>query len=207
MANLQDIAGNGANAAPVGTTQTSGLATPKKASKADIEALELEAKQLEIEERRLAVLEKKANVQDLEERLAERELKRETKRQRSIVNGETIKQLARNDEMVQRRCNHRKGGNGANGVIGGQGDDSQYAVMKHTFANGDMWVRCLRCGKTWKPPVRELFKTEELYLAAVAEYQAAVNFQTRNVPSSSVQFRFSDNGDYYRQVTASTNLR
>ena len=91
--------------------------------------------------------------------------------------------------------------------MGGQGDDTQYAVLKHTFANGDMWVRCLRCGKTWKPPVRELFALEEEYLKAIVAYETAINFQTRNVPSASVQFRFSDNGAYYRQVTANTTLR
>ena len=196
MSNLQDIAGN-----------TAVVEKPKTAAKKEIEELELEARRLEVEERRLSVLEKKANVQDLEERLAERELKRETIKQRSRINGETLKQLNKNDLSMQLRCNHKKGGNGANGVIGGQGDDSQYAVMKHTFANGDMWIRCLRCGKTWKPVLRESFKSDELYLKAVAQYEAAVNFQTRNVPSSSIQFRFSDNGEYYRQITENTNLR
>jgi hypothetical protein len=207
MGNLQDIAGASVPLAEPNVKATVALPETKASGKQELANLELEAKRLEIEERRLAVLEKKANVQDLEERLAERELKRETVRQRSKINGETLKQLSRNDDMVQKRCNHKKGGNGANGVIGGQGDDSQYAVMKHTFANGDMWVRCLRCGKTWKPVNRTAFASDELYLKAVAQYEAAVNFQTRNVPSSSIQFRFSDNGDYYRQVTDSTNLR
>ena len=203
MGILQDIAGPGGTS--VQNTETTSTKVTKKET--ELEKLELEAKRLEIEERRLSVLEKKANVQDLEERLSERELKRETIRQRSKINGETLRQLANNDDAMQRRCNHKKGGNGANGVIGGQGDDSQYAVMKHTFANGDMWVRCLRCGKTWKPVRRESFSSEEAYLKAVVQYETAVNFQTRNVPSSSIQFRFSDNGDYYRQVTSDTNLR
>lgn len=197
MSNLQDIAGNaGTELAPV-------KQTPKK----EIEALELEAKKLEVETLKLQKLEREANLQDLQERLAERELKRELKMQRSKTNGDTIKQLQRGDEVAQKRCNHKKGGNGANGVVGGQGDDSQYAVLKHTFANGDMWIRCLRCGKTWKPPIRSLYNTDEAYLRVVAEYEAAINFQTRNVPSASVQFRFSDNGEYYRKVTAATNLR
>lgn len=171
------------------------------------DSIDQEIKNIELELKKLERREKEANLQDLEERLAERELKRETKRQRSITNGETLKQLARGDEAAQKRCNHKKGGNGANGVIGGQGDDSQYAVLKHIFANGDMWIRCLRCGKSWKPPINTFYKTTELYLKAVAEYEAAVNFQTRNTTSGSIQFRFSDNGDYYRQVTASSTLR
>ena len=194
MSNLTDV---------VGANQESAKNTPKK----EIDALELETKKLEHEAKRLEVLERQANVQDLQERLAERELKRDLKRQRSKTNGETLKQLQRNDEAAQKRCNHRKGGNGAQGVVGGQGDDSQYAVIKHTFANGDMWVRCLRCGKTWKPAVRSNYDSDAAYLKVVAEYETAVNFQTRNVPSAAVQFRFSDNGEFYRKVTSSTNLR
>lgn len=173
----------------------------------DLKALKTEALKLEVEAKRLEVLEKKANLQDLEERLAERELKRETKRQRSLTNGATLRSLAQADTMVQSRCTHKKGGDGAAGVIGGKGQASQYAVLKHTFANGDMWVRCLRCGKTWKPPLREDYKDERAYLAAEAEYQAAINFQTLNVPSGACLFKFSDNGQYYREVTRHTNLR
>lgn len=173
----------------------------------EIEQITLANAKLEHQRLQLELKEKAANVQDLQERLDERELKRETKRQRSLTNGATIKALAANDTAAQKRCNHRKGGNGVHGVVGGQGDDSQYAVIKHTFANGDLWVRCLRCGKTWKPPVRELYPSEQDFLKASVEYETAVNFQTRNVASGSVQFRFSDNGALYRSVTAHTNLR
>jgi len=172
-----------------------------------IAALEIEAKELEITAKKLEILEKQANLQDLQERLAERELKRETKRQRCVTNGATLKSLAANEAAAQTRCNHKKGGNGANGVVGGKGDSPDYAVLQHTFANGDMWVRCLRCGKTWKPPLRDIYDTTEAYLADVASYQAAINFQTKNTPSSSCQFRFSDNGAYYREVTRDATLR
>jgi hypothetical protein len=202
MGNLGDIAGNIGGLG--GTVQNT---EKPKTVKSEIEALDLETKKLDLETKKLEMLERQANLQDLQERLAERELKRENKRQRSVTNGVTLNQLAANDLAAQLRCNHKKGGNGAHGVVGGQGDDSQHAVLKHTFANGDMWVRCLRCGKTWKPPVRDNYKREEDYLKAVASYEAAVNFQTRNVPSGSCQFRFSDNGAYYRVVTASSTLR
>ena len=181
---------------------------PKKTkAQAELEALQLETARLEFEAKQLEIKERKAHLQDLEEQLANRELLRETKRQRSITNGATLNQLAAIDKAQQSRCNHKKGGNGAQGVVGGQGDDSQYAVIKHTFGNGDMWVRCLRCGKTWKPPIRSHFAKEEDYLKAVVAYETAINFQTRNVPSSSVQFRFSDNGEYYRKVTENSKLR
>lgn len=196
MSNVLDV---------VGTTDA--IASQKPTKKSELESAQLELANMEKERMRLEILEKKANLQDIEERLAERELKRETKRQRSITNGETLKQLALGDLAAQRRCTHKKGGNGAEGVIGGQGQDAQYAVLKHIFANGDMWVRCLRCRKTWKPPIRSNFVTEELYLKAIAEYETAVNFPTRNVTSASIQFRFDDNGEYYRKVTDATNLR
>jgi len=189
MSNIADIAGTS-------TEQPKA----KLSTKDELGALEVELKKLE-------VLEKQANLQDITERLAERELKRETKKQRSLTNGQTLKQLENGYEATQKRCNHRKGGDGANGVILGRGQDDQYAVLKHVFANGDTWVRCLRCAKTWKPPVHESYKSEELYLKAIAEYETALNFPTRNHTSGSIQFRFSDNGEYYRQVTASTNLR
>ena len=183
-----------------------GASNGKPTNKKEIAALELEAKQLEVETKKLELLEKHANLQDLQERLAERELKRETKRQRSLTNGETIKALNSAERAYQSRCNHKKGGTGSNGVVAGQGDDSQHAVLKHTFANGDMWIRCLRCGKTWKPPVRRSYKSEEAYQMAGEVYKIAKDFQTRNVPSSSYTFRYSDNGEYYREVTENTTL-
>lgn len=169
--------------------------------------LDLELKRLELEAKRLEVEYQKANLVDMQERLQERELKRENSRARGRINGEVLASTKANHDRVMERCNHRKGGNGQAGVVSGQGDDSQYAVLKHTFPNGDMWVRCLRCGKTWKPPVESVYPTKEAYLKDVAEYHAAVNFSTRNVPSSSIAFKFSDGGQHYREVTAHSNLR
>jgi hypothetical protein len=206
MAKIGDIVeGTNTNSVPHTATQT--LTGSSKAQPTELEVIALENAKLEQQRLKLELLEKQANIQDLQERLNERELRRETKRQRSLTNGATLKQLAQQDTAAQKRCNHRKGGDGLHAIVGGQGQDSQYAVMKHTFCNGDMWVRCLRCGKTWKPPVKEVFATEQDFLKAVVDYETAVNFQTRNVASGSIQFRFSDNGAFYREVTASTNLR
>ena len=72
--------------------------------------------------------------------------------------------------------------------------------------NGDMWVRCLRCGKTWLPPVKDNFyfnakgkqvapKDGEFdqvkFDTADIDYRRAVNFETNNSPSGSVQCRFT----------------
>jgi hypothetical protein len=168
---------------------------------------EMETKRKKLELRRL-----EADTQDIEERLAEREMKRETKRQRSITNGTTLRQIAASTKAAQDHCNHKKGGSGAEGFIGGQGDDSQYAVMKHRYQNGDVWVRCLRCGKTWKPPVESEFTVkgkfdQAAYDEALHEYEKAVAFQTRNQMSGSIQFRFSDGGKYSREMTKNTDLK
>lgn len=166
-----------------------------------------ELKRLELETARLLLAERQANLQDLQERLAEREMTRETKRQRSYTNGQVLMQNNLADAAHQRRCNHRKGGNGADGIIGGKGDDNQYAIIDHTNLASERWIRCLRCGKTWKPVSESWFKTKEEYLQVMSEYYAALNFQTKNSPSSSQQYRFSDNGAYFREITRGTTLR
>jgi len=172
----------------------------------EVESAEVELKRLELEAKRLELL-------DLQERINDRKLAREQKGQRAINNGQTLRSIAENDAMAQERCNHHKGGNGADGVIGGQGDDSQYAVLKHQFANGEIWVRCLRCAKTWKPPYREDFETDEAYQLAQREYMAALKFQTRNQMSSSVQLSWkytkdgSDASHHYKNKMKATTLR
>ena len=204
MSSLNDVAGKSPAQAVEGT--------PKAKQKelelsAEFQSMQLENLRLEKELKELEIKEKQANLQDLQERLAERELKRENTRQRAKTNGATLIALDLGQKAYERRCNHRKGGNGAAGVVAGQGDSANYAVIKHTFANGDTWLRCQRCGKTWKPPAISQFATREEYLAKYAEYQAALNFPTTNIPSSSYLFKFSDNGEFYREVTASTTLR
>lgn len=169
--------------------------------------LELEARKFELETQQLTLRTKKAELQDIEERLAERELKRENNRQKALTNGQTISQIEKNEKTHQKRCNHKKGGNGAAGVIGGKGDSPDYCVIKHTLAHGDTWIRCQRCGKTWKPPIKKDYKNGIDFEAALQVYETALEFQTKNVTSSGVAFRFSDNGDYYREQTRDVTLR
>ena len=169
--------------------------------------LDRKIKEAELKVKLLELQEREANLQDLTERLAERQLKRENKEMKAKTNGATIIQNANDTKKAQNRCNHRKGGNGAQGVVGGRGDSTESCVNKHTFSNGDVWVICFRCGKTWKPVMRHWFDTEEEYLKAYVEYETALNLQTRNQPSGSCQFRFSDNGAYFREVTRYVTLK
>ena len=182
--------------------------TPATApAKSNLQSLEEELKALEIESKKLELEFNKANLIDMREKLAERELKRENIRQEAYTKGATLKSIKEGENKQQAHCNHKKGGNGAQGVVGGQGDDSQYAVLKHKFAHGDVWIRCLRCGKSWRPPVKSQHKTQESYDAAYAVYREALNFQTRNVTSGGVVFNFSDGGEYYREQTKDISLR
>src|SRR5579859_3462648 len=127
----------------------------EKEKKLTVAQMEAELKLLEIQAAKLSLLEKEANLQDIKERLAERQMTRETKFMRAKTNGQTIGAQNAAAKQRQARCNHRKGGSGYRAIMDGQGDDSQYAVYMHMFCNGDIYVRCLRCGKDWRPPVRE----------------------------------------------------
>jgi hypothetical protein len=174
---------------------------------------ELAAKELEI--KRLELLERQANLEDLQERLAERQLKRKSRDGVFRGHGANLKQDAINRRAKQELCNHRKGGDGANGVIGGQGDDMQYAILRHVMGNGDIWVRCLRCGKTWKYPLAS-HTTKEEFQAALKEYNEMLKCQTRNHTSGTHTFSWgqviNENGkleggpEFYREKMKSVTL-
>lgn len=190
---------------------SAGEEQPLSAAEIDkkMKALELKIKELEL--------------QDAEERLAERRLAREARSEKARNNGQTMKQNDQKEAAHQASCTHRKGGNGLPDFLGGRGQDPQYAVIKHIMLNGDTWVRCQRCGKTWKPPVRKNFYfdangkqtfnpnkgtfDQAKYDAKLVEWKEAVNFQTKNITSSSYMFKYSDGGEYSREVLEHTTLR
>lgn len=74
----------------------------------------------------------------------------------------------------QTHCNHRKGGQGMNG-LNGQGNDPQYAIAKHRLPFGDVLVLCMRCQKEWK--------------VGTPGYKEALDFPTDNSMTESSQFR------------------
>jgi hypothetical protein len=177
-------------------TPVSEVAAAQKAVKdmtaAEVNA-ELAAKELEI--KRLELLEREANLQDLQERLDERQLKRKGRGDVFRGHGQNLRQDAVNRKAKQEICNHHKGGDGAQGVIGGQGDDTQYCVLRHTMGNGDIWQRCLRCGKTWKYPVKASYTVgdklnEAAYNSALSEYHIALKYPTRNHTSGTHTFKW-----------------
>jgi hypothetical protein len=196
-------------------TKVAKVAAPKIAEETAETTHKEQMRQLELEAKRLEILEKKINIEDAQERIAERQLRRDAVSQKAYTNGATLRDTATREAQVQKRCNHRKGGDGAAGIQLGQGQSSNFAVIKHTMLTGDMWLRCQRCGKTWKPPIKSDFmpgglyeeKGIEGYVATLTEYEAMRNCQTSNKPSSSQQFQWSDNGAYAREVLRHTTLR
>jgi hypothetical protein len=199
-----------------------------KAQEMALKTQELEAKKLEIQERTY-------HIKDLKTRIQDREIKDKQLQEDRQAQGQAMRQQDAIDKYQQNKCTHRKGGTASSRditVLATGGNSNQYAVIKHQMINGDIWVRCLRCGKTWAPPVERNFFFDETkrsvspadgvfdknrFAAAVEDYKRAVMFETNNSMSTSVQCRFYtidevtgkqiDASDVYRDNIASTNLR
>jgi hypothetical protein len=205
-------------------------------SKADqLADVELKIKQAELEEIQLRKQEREYSVQDLRSRVEERKVKELQKTEDRAAQGRTFAQQKATDDARQRACTHKKGGVVTPRdmrVLSTGGNGQQYAVIKHQMINGDIWVRCLRCGKTWNPPLKEKFYFDkhnkvvpkqlgvfdpERFKKAAEEYQRATQFETNNTMSGSVQVRFSrfdevssqwvDAASENREAIGDTNLR
>jgi len=94
----------------------------------------------------------------------------------------------------QARCAHRKGGKNLEQFF--DGNDSNYAVVKHTLSHGPIIVLCQRCQKLWERPAQlNPDATREqiaMWEQQMAEYRAALAFPTDNEPSGSVLFDYSN---------------
>ncbi len=188
----------------------------------------LEAQTLEIEER-------KYHIKDLKARVLEREIQEKQDKEDREHQGRTFAQQDATDLYRFKNCSHRKGGQVSprdQKALSLGGDAAQHSVIKHQMINGDIWVRCLRCGMTWNPPVQSNFYFNSKGVAvapvdgifsqvkfekAVEEYKRATMFPTNNSMSQSVQCRFFrfdpetgqqvDASNVYRENLAHTNLR
>lgn len=201
---------------------------------AEIKRLDLEIKRQEFAEMQLRKREREMSLRDLTQRVTERELKDKQRQLDRENSGKTFMQQDNEDSFRQRNCSHKKGGltSPRNMQVLKTGGDSQfYAVIKHQMINGDIWARCQRCAKTWKPVVEEdfFFRAGKVvapkdgvfdakaFEAAEMEYQRALAFTTNNTMSGSVQCRFThvnpetkrteDAAHVYRSNVASSNLR
>jgi hypothetical protein len=127
------------------------------------------------------------------------------------IYGRCLTQQTRSYAHRQANCTHRKGGMildlKSPGKYLGKGESSQYAIIKHQFTHGDIWVRCTRCGKWWKPPIRSQYKQDRDFWRAMFEYEEALNFPTNNTMSSSVQCKFHTNDREGRAVDGTEIVR
>lgn len=199
-----------------------------------VETHEEKVKRLEIELLELQKLERQYSIKDLKSRITERDLKEMQTQQNREAQGRTFAQDEATDAYAWKICTHKKGGTASGRdmrVLKTGGNSNQYAVLKHQMINGDIWVRCLRCSKTWTPPVKENFYFSKGKVVAPAdgvfdavkfeqaelEYMRACNFETNNSMSGSVQCRFTefdpqsgkmvDAAETYRLNVSSSNLR
>jgi hypothetical protein len=178
----------------------------------EIKRAELAAKAAELEDRTLAIAERKFNAENMQQLRDERSMKIQDKTQKSKQNGQTLRATLQGETAHQMNCTHRKGGNGIQGFMQGKGQKDDHCLMRHMLPNGDTWQRCLRCAKTWKPPVRVDFTVngtfdEAGYKLAGDVYKAALQLSTNSITSGGTQWRFSDDGEHFRTVTRSSTLR
>jgi hypothetical protein len=197
--------------------------------------LEVQLKRAQVEQMELEKQERELNVQDLRRRLEDRKVREDQFRSDRESQGRSIAQQENTDKTRQALCTHKKGGTASARdirVIDTGGNGNQYAVIKHQMINGDIWVRCLRCGKTWMPPVKANFYFNEngrvvpptvgkfdeaAFKAAAEEHRRATMFETNNTMSGSVQCRFTrlnketgnweDAAHVVRENMQHTNLR
>lgn len=225
-------------------TKTTGAVvtnTPQVSVDEQIKMIELQEKQLslelkkaELEAKLLEKQEREYHIKDLKARIADRDIQEKQIQEDRAQQGRTFAQQDATDQYRYSVCTHKKGGTvtprDMRALTTG-GNSIQYAIMKHQMINGDIWVRCLRCGKTWAPPVEKNFffdKGKQVapqdgqfdkakFEKAREEYIRATMFETNNSPSGSVQCRFAtfdvesgkmvDAADKYRENIASTTLR
>lgn len=211
------------------------------AEQKELHALELEARKLEVQLKKqqleslvLEQKEREYNIKDLQNRLSKRDHEEKQKKENLQAQGQTFAQDEAQDKLRWKICTHKKGGVVSPRdmrVLHTGGNKEQFAVLKHQMINGDVWVLCLRCAKTWKPPLESDFYlnakgisvapidgtfSRERFEQATFEYLQAVNFNTNNTMSTSVQCRFStldkdgrvmDAADKYRELVGASNLR
>lgn len=225
--------------APV-LAQGTATATPSvddQIKQAELEGkkLELEIKRQQLEAIQLERQERTYHIKDLKAKIADREIKEKQIQEDREQQGRTFAQQRATDLYRFSICTHRKGGVVTPRdmrVLSTGGNKDQYAVMKHQMINGDIWVRCLRCGKTWSPPVEKNFFFDERgnqvapqdgefdrnkFEDSHRKYLEATMFNTNNSMSTSVQCRFSiydiasgkmvDAADVYRENISNTTLR
>src|SRR5271166_1744903 len=158
--------------------------------------LELQLKKEELEAKRLEIEERKASIGELRAKQSERELTLKQAIKELEDKARVFSQDRKVDELRQSKCNHSKGGlvspRDMTALYTG-GDSPKASIIRHRMLDGAMWIRCTRCKKTWKPPVKISFYfdangkrvakqdgvfNKDAYAAAVKEYDEALKMKT-----------------------------
>lgn len=216
------------------------MSEEKTVAKRTIEDLERQIKEAELETKLLEQEEKKLNTEDLRLRIADRRLKEQQRKDDLMSRAQAMKAEDQANRDHWEVCSHKKGGRVSARdlkVLRSTGGNSPvYCVIKHQMINGDVYVYCTRCGKSWKPPIRDNFYyegavkitksrngdlkiigkvtipskgkfNEEAFNAASFEYDRALNFETTNTQSGSVQCRFSAKDEEGREYDDTESYR
>lgn len=206
-----------------------------EAAKLQAAQLEIQLKNEELTAKRLEIQERLANIDESKKRQADREIKRKQMENDLKQKSRVFGQQRATDALRQNICSHRKGGMAHARdlrVLHEGGDSEKRSIIRHRMINGDMWIRCTRCHKTWAPPVEKNFYFDATgtqvapvdgafdqgrFNDAKKEYLEACKFTTTGSPSSSVVCSFHkwdpttrtwvDGNKEYRDSMASTNLR
>jgi hypothetical protein len=132
----------------------------------------------------------------LEEALEAAEKRANHKLERSMRQKEIAESIqAYNEEQkrIQASCRHRKGGKGVEQLY--MGSDSNYAIIKHTFASGKRCVVCMRCRKYVEEPAplaaRATKAEREEWMQKRTEFEQWWNLPTDNEESGTRLFILS----------------
>ena len=180
--------------------------------------------QAEREERLARAEEHKLTLLDVKQRVEKRQMEAQQRQESRAAQGRVFAQDAANEFARQEICTHRKGGTVTDrdmSVLSTGGDSQQAAVIKHRMIDGNLWVKCMRCSRTWVPPHKENFffdrkrtaddRTDKILKAkkmpyegpqagiydelsfqlATEDYKKACAFQTQNKESGSVFCQFA----------------
>lgn len=126
--------------------------------------------------------------------LREQAEERKAARAARLLHLKTVAQALQMSEnarrILQNRCAHRKGGKNLEQFF--DGNDPNYAVIKHTLSHGPTIIICQRCQRVWEPPAplnpEATTAQRKEWEAEMAEYRRALAFTTDNEPSGAVIF-------------------
>ena len=125
--------------------------------------------------------------------------------------GRELRKTDADQKKHQDGCSHRKGGRSVEALQRG-GNSADFAVIRHILPSGELWQRCQRCGKTWRPPHAQDFDLKSdagkaAFEEAKRVYKDAISWPSDNIMSSGITFSWDDGGELSHEVMKNTTLR